>query len=232
MTDGQPPPGWWRASDGNFYPPEQLPAGWTVDEHGNTRKTPSSAIAPPVAPLDRLPLVPPLRIGSPGPSARSPEIGLGSTTAPTALRATRAPSRYKRWPLWARITAPVVAALALLTGIIALSGGNSNGPSKNLVNAPQPASTLAVAATTLVVTTTAPPSTTQATATPPSAAPTIPQPTTPPTTAPPATTATVRQGVKSGALCTPEGARGVTSTGAAMICNTTLADSSPRWRAA
>jgi len=57
----------------------------------------------------------------------------------------------------------------------------------------------------------------------------------PATTGAPATTATtssVSQVVTPGAFCAPAGARGVTSTGRAMVCTTTATDSRNRWRAA
>lgn len=69
-VDGRPEPGWWQASDGNWYPPEthpdraQPPApGWWVASDGNwyppRQQTPPPA-APPAAPVpsDR-PRVPP-----------------------------------------------------------------------------------------------------------------------------------------------------------------------------
>ncbi|MEO5838023.1 MAG: hypothetical protein ABIQ73_13825 [Acidimicrobiales bacterium] len=33
-----PRPGWWRARDGNWYPPEALPEGWFIDADGGARQ--------------------------------------------------------------------------------------------------------------------------------------------------------------------------------------------------
>ncbi|WP_433460611.1 hypothetical protein [Micromonospora sp. CA-248212] len=70
-----------------------------------------------------------------------------------------------------------------------------------------------------------------------SKSPTRPAPaktTKPPTrkASPTPTKASVRQGVHPGSFCTPQGARGVTVTGKAMVCTTTAADDKKRWRAA
>src|SRR5688572_19995739 len=41
-----PQPGWWRASDGLWYPPETLPAGWFIDVDGVAKQ--GQPVAPPL----------------------------------------------------------------------------------------------------------------------------------------------------------------------------------------
>lgn len=65
---------------------------------------------------------------------------------------------------------------------------------------------------------------------PPTPTPVPPTPTPIPAAAPAAPSGEVQQGVRPGAFCSPEGARGVTSKGTPMVCSKKPGDIRARWR--
>jgi hypothetical protein len=169
--------------------------------------------------------------------------------------AGRAATRYKGWPLWAKIAAPV-GAIALIGGV-ANTGDDGGGETPRgvvdvvatTVAEPTVVDTTTEMPTTIVVTTTVAPVVATTAAPPSTAAPTLPPTTKAPTpTSPPATQAPPPPATEApsapddfvtpGAFCTPEGATGSTSTGLKMICSSTNAEGEPygegrnRWRRA
>lgn len=239
MSDISRGPGWWRASDGRWYPPETHPnyrrpstqspgPGWWIASDGNwypPETHPDNRPAPEAAPTATIP------------AERT--LPVTTVAAETRRRPPRRTVGTDLGNVWRqrrgfRIALIVVGGLVALAMLGGLLGEDDDSPSEVLTGptttlapaflvAPTGEATTTSTTTTAVVTTTEPattattPATTAATA--------------PPATAAPTTTA-VRQGVTPGAFCSPEGARGVTSNGVAMACTTTAADSRARWRAA
>ncbi len=170
-----PQPGWWRANDGRWYPPESLPAGWFIDAATATPRIPPLPPVPPrsklAAPSPREPLL-----------TRTPTFALDS--APKKALPTRAWRRYLGWPLWAKISAPI-AVLALAGCMPDSSSGN--GEAKVDTNG---SSVTVISTTTVPAATTATSTTTRATTSSPTTATTTTRPpTTTTTTRPPTTTA-------------------------------------------
>ena len=111
-----PRPGWWRANDGQWYPPETLPDGWFIDvATGLARQVPP---IPPVA-------QPPTLTTSPtreSLATRTPTFTLDSSPQkPPIARVWR---RYLGWPLWAKIVGPIAALVLLGAALDAVYGGD------------------------------------------------------------------------------------------------------------
>jgi hypothetical protein len=113
-----PKPGWWRADDGNWYPPDSLPPGWVVDPTTGvprrlTATSPRST--PPAATPPREPL-----------PTRTPTF----TTDTVASRslAARAWERVVGWPRSAKIVAPIAALAIIVAAIYALGRDGNSTP--------------------------------------------------------------------------------------------------------
>jgi len=213
---GRPPDGWWRASDGQLYPIEQLPPGWAINAEGEAQMlTPASAAS----------------IGG---------VSRGSARAGGVIE------RLRSLPLWVKIMGPIGAVLllsalgnagsnsdqpkqaSLLPVSTTLPITSTSSPSTSTSGKPPtttaPPTTAAPVTTAIPVATAAP--VVQATAPPATAAPD----TSPPTTSRPATTPPPRTGVTPGAFCPTEGATGYSASGIVYTCKTSAADDRTRWR--
>lgn len=110
-ASGSPGPGWWQASDGNWYPPETHPDYQQV------------AFEPPSLPADPTPAVP----NVPGPAQPVPAVAQpaphAAYPAPTAVYDQ--PSNEAK-PFWKQVWFLAALAAALLIGVIAvvLMGGS------------------------------------------------------------------------------------------------------------
>jgi len=154
-----------------------------------------------------------------------------------------------RTPQWMRETPlrfAVVAALVLIP-LSGVAGAAVYGDYGTPATTPTPrvsadatpvvttptASTVPTATATLAPTPTPEPPTPTPVPPTPTPEPPTPVPTTPtpvPAAAPAAPSGGIQQGVRPGAFCSPEGARGVTSKGTPMVCSTKPGDPRARWR--
>lgn len=178
MSDQQMGPGWWRASDGKWYPPEAQPgppaAGWDTSPRAGdavTQQRPTPGWYPDpsgrfakryfdsvwtehVANQPGQRLVDPL---NPAPSPASPVAARGRT-GPWA--------KFRSWPLWLQVTCWAFLALVVIGAI-----GSGTDPDEAASTAPTteepdatttvepPRTTAAPAPTTAAPPTTAPPPT-------------------------------------------------------------------------
>ena len=252
--EGEPPAGWVQREDGHYYPPWWMdddgqwhegepPAGWVQGEDGHYYPPPP----PPQGPDDATRLdepawdaAEPTQLNDPEPYGPEPA---GAYTPAHAAPAGRGGivGTYRSWPRWARIAAPLSAAIIGLGAIAVMAGDpdgsdGEQGPAEDdsTTTTERPATTERATTTTAPTPTTAPPTTT-----------TTSRPTAPPTTRPPAARAapttsphaTQRRSGGSmtpGALCSPAGATGTSPAGVPMTCSTEKCHGKPheqpRWR--
>lgn len=139
--EGFPPPGWYEAPNGHWYPAPPQPPQQATPTAGTDR------VAPPAA----------------GSGPDSP--------------AARVVAAYGRWPLWAQISAPIVAAVLFLGFVGSLVESPETvetSDRSDRVEAPATTTTVAPTTTTTVVTTTTmPPTVPPTTAAPPPAPPVV-----------------------------------------------------------
>jgi uncharacterized RDD family membrane protein YckC len=98
MSDTSQGPGWWQASDGKWYPPEQAPG--------------AQPTAPPTAaPTGPPPGAPPAGYGAPAPAYGAPAYG-----APAA-----APGQLAEWPQRALSGLIDFVGISIISNVVALS---------------------------------------------------------------------------------------------------------------
>lgn len=238
MSEQAQGPGWWKASDGKWYPPEthpstqtEHPEGWWLASDGNwyppesrpePQADPTVALRPDPEPTERLVVEEEVEEPARRPGRAAPAVG-GLAAAWHGRRGLR--------------VATYVAAGLVAIGVIGSLAGDNDEPGQRV-----PSGLVDTTVATVEDTTTTEPPTTTVPATTTSApaatvpALTAPTTTTSPTTTPAATTATttrtVQQGVTPGAFCSPAGAVGATVTGVPMECRIEAGDTRARWRAA
>jgi hypothetical protein len=233
--EGEPPAGWVQRKDGGYYPPwwmdddgqwhEGEPrAGWVQGEDGHYYPRPPPPPGPDGATWLDDPAwdaAEPIQLYDPEPYDPEPT---GAYTPAHAAPAGRGGivGTYRSWPRWARIAAPLSAAIIGLgaIGVMAADPDESDGEQ--------------VAAEDDSTTTTERPTTT--TTAPPTAPPTTrpPATTAAPTTSPPATQPRSGGSVTPGGFCSPAGATGTSADGVPMTCSTEKCHGKPheqpRWR--
>ncbi|HZA76907.1 MAG TPA: hypothetical protein VE623_11020 [Acidimicrobiales bacterium] len=238
--EGEPPAGWVQRKDGGYYPPWWMdddgqwhegepPAGWVQGEDGHYYPPPP----PPPASDDATRLDEPAWDAAEPTQPYDPEpYDPEPTRAYTPSHATPAGRRgivgtYLSWPRWARIAAPLSAAIIGL-GAIGVMAGDPDESDGEQVAAEDDSTTTTERPTTTerATTTTAPPTP------PPTTRP--PATTAAPTTSPPATQPRSGGSVTPGAFCSPAGATGTSADGVPMTCSTEKCHGTPheqpRWR--
>lgn len=160
MSDESQGTGWWTASDGKWYPPQ---------EHPNYLSSPLEAAAITSAAAA---LPPPLRDTAP----RRPSIGFG-TVRPTAGLSRKSPV-YKQWWLWTGIG--VLVALGISVAVISLDSKTRLHASASKPEAPSPTGTTSSAPISSPASASSPPTT--STTSPVTALTTAPSLSPPPTT--------------------------------------------------
>lgn len=227
MSDQSQGPGWWRATDGRWYPPETHPyyesqpppeqrEGWWLARDGYWYPL---EVHPDYMPAEVEPAV-----------AVRPDA---TVTPPGALDNGRADPRAsaRRPRAWhertgGRIAVGVTGVFVVLAIVGILTDEDEEPATRVRSNLVQTTVSAVAERTTTLATTTTTSSTTIPTTTTVAA--------TTATTAASSPAATIRveqQGVSQGSFCSPPGARGVTSAGTAMECRSEGGDQA-RWRAA
>jgi hypothetical protein len=155
---------------------------------------------------------------------------------------------YRDWPRWARIAAPVSAAILALgaagaaaaaalreadSKVTAADESTITTEPENTATSPDAAAAAPTATTTVATTaTTAAPTSTTRAQPDPTPNTVAPGPTSPPSTSPPPSS----NGVHPGALCSPEGATALSDEGVPLTCTTQKCHGTPfnqpRWRGA
>jgi len=196
---GEPPAGWWCASDGRWYPPApgadrgSYPGGFAddpaataplrpVEEPTATTRAWDSASLPPA---EEPPWTPSggYRAGALGPS-----LGSGSGDRFTRPTGAGLAGMFSSWPTWARIAVPVVGGLFVLGLIGAATGEEPEDTATRSAGATAESTTTTtvVPTTTPAPTTTVPPTTLPVVTAPPPTAPPVTEPPPPPPTVAPA----------------------------------------------
>jgi hypothetical protein len=158
---GDPPEGWWQASDERWYPPVPPPP----DEAADVTER-----------LDQ------------APGAADPTAAYPPPDAPAPGRLSAAADTYRGWPRWAKIAAPVAAGVLGL-GVIGAIVGEPEDETAAIATTEESTTTERPTTTQRPTTTTTRPTTTTTRPTTTTAPPTTAPPTTvppPPTTAAPA----------------------------------------------
>ena len=216
--EGERPAGWVQREDGHYYPP------WWMDDDGQWREG-----EPPdgwVQGEDGHYYPPPTQLYDPEPYDPEPSrVYTPSHATPAGRRGIV--GAYRSWPSWARIAAPLSAAIIGL-GAIGVMAGDSDESDGEQVAAEDDSTTTTERPTTIERATT----TTAAPTPPPTTRP--PATTAAPATSPPATQPRSGGSVTPGAFCSPAGATGTSADGVPMTCSTEKCHGTPheqpRWR--